>query len=54
MPLSAAEKQRRYRQRLKEKDEEAAKVKERRRWHSRKAAGKVKAIDDMTHVRRER
>jgi len=48
MPLSAAEKQRRYRQRLKDKDSDAAREKERRRWHQRKAAGKITAIGDLT------
>ena len=48
MPLTAAEKQRRYRQRLKEKDSEAVKEKERQRWHRRKTAGKVKGINDLT------
>ena len=48
MPLSAAEKQRRYRQRLKVKDCDAAKEKERQRWHQRKAAGKITAISDLS------
>lgn len=48
MPLSAAEKQRRYRQRLNDKDSESAKEKERKRWHSRREQGKVKTFRDMT------
>jgi hypothetical protein len=48
MPLSAAEKQRRYRQRLKDKDKDAAMEKERRRWHQRQAAGKITPISDLT------
>ena len=48
MPLTAAEKQRRYRQRLKEKDLEGVKEKERNRWRRRKAEGKIKSIGDMS------
>ena len=48
MPLSAAEKQRRYREKLKNLDREGMKEKEHRRWHQRKAAGKIKVVSDMT------
>ena len=42
MPLSAAEKTRRYRARLQEDEERLAAVREkdRRRWHERKEVGK--------------
>jgi len=48
MPLTAAEKQRRYRQKLKDKDEVGEKEKERKRWAARQRAGKVKNIADLT------
>ena len=50
MPLSAAEKQRRYRERLKENAElyEDYLQKERNRWQERKQSGKLKQISDMT------
>ena len=48
MPLTSAEKQRRYREKLKEKDAEAQKEKERERWRRRVNDGKIKKIDDLT------
>src|SRR5438034_9698234 len=48
MPMTAAERQQRYKLRLKAQDEEAAKEKERSRWHQRKPAGKIKLINDLT------
>ena len=48
MPLTAAEKQYRYRQRKKEQDYEAVKESERKRWHLRNRQGKIKTIQKMT------
>jgi len=45
---NAAANQRRYRLKLKEQDTEAELMKERQRWHRRKAEGKIKPIADMT------
>jgi len=45
MPLSAAEKQRHYRQQLKDKVIDAAREKERRGWHQRKQL--VKLLQSM-------
>ena len=50
MPLSAAEKTRRYRARLQEDEERLAAVREkdRRRWHERKEVGKIRLIAHKT------
>ena len=48
MPMTDAEKQRRYRQKQKEKYSEAAKENECKRWHHRKAMGKVQTFNDLT------
>ena len=59
MPLSNAERQRRFREKAKNYPDlrELRKERERVRWHERKAAGKVKEVKDMTerdHRRRKR
>ena len=46
-PLTGAERQRQFRQRLMNHDADAAREKERLRWHRRRTAGKVKTINEM-------
>ncbi len=50
MPLSAAERQRRRRQRIRDDParELAEREKDRKRWHQRKAAGSVKLVGDLS------
>ena len=50
MPLSAAERQRRRRQRIRDDParELAEHEKDRKRWHQRKAAGSVKLVGDLS------
>ena len=50
MPLSVAEKQRRYRERIKQDPERYNEYlsKEKKRWEDRKKTGKIKLISDMT------
>ncbi|KAI0225660.1 hypothetical protein LSAT2_023569, partial [Lamellibrachia satsuma] len=59
MPLSNAERQRRFREKAKNEPDlrELRKERERVRWHERKAAGQVKEVKDMPereHRRRKR
>ena len=50
MPLSAAERQRLRRQRIRENPElhDAIKQKERQRWHKRNQEGKVRTVDELS------
>ena len=50
MPLSNAERKRRFRDRLKNDHDrrEQFQEKDRQRWHDRKIIGKVKGVKDMT------